>query len=111
VEARAGREGKGVWGKGIPAPPERWVAGGSAARSAALKISVRIFAEKGSDFIQDRQPICKVFVFRLARGFAPRFGGRIFKQFPSEPIFFRPKGERKAAIIPPQAELPKSDIK
>ena len=22
-KARAGREGKGVWGKGIPAPPER----------------------------------------------------------------------------------------
>ena len=23
AQARAGREGKGVWGKGIPAPPER----------------------------------------------------------------------------------------
>jgi len=52
------------------------------------------------------QPISKVLVSRLARGFAPRFGGRIFKQFPNEPILFRPKSERKAAIF-----LPKSDYK
>jgi len=70
------------------------------------KFGVGIFAEKSSDFVQDRQPICKVCVCRLARGFAPRFGKRIFKQFPNEPIFFRPKGERKAAIF-----LPKSDYK
>ena len=101
VEARAGREGKEVWGKGIPAPPERKLS----------KFSVWIFLEKSSDFVQDRQPSCKVCVSRLARGFAPRFGGQIFKQFPNEPIIFRPSGERKATIIPPQAELPKSDIK
>jgi len=45
VEARAGREGKGVRRKGIPAPPER----------NFLEISIRIFFEKGSDFVQDRQ--------------------------------------------------------
>ena len=44
-KARAGREGKGVWGKGIPAPPERNFS----------KIGVRIFFEKSSDFVQDRQ--------------------------------------------------------
>jgi len=101
VEARAGREGKGVRGKGIPAPPERKLS----------KFSVWIFFEKSSDFVQDRQPICKTLVSRLARGFAPRFGGRIFKKFPNEPILFRPSGERKTAIIPPQAELSKNDIK
>jgi len=47
------------------------------------KVSVGIFSEKSSDFVQDRQPICKVSVSRLARGFAPRFGKRIFKQFPA----------------------------
>ena len=46
VEARAGREGKGVWGKGIPAPPERNFS----------EISIWIFFEKSSDFVQDRQP-------------------------------------------------------
>ncbi|MGB2762470.1 MAG: hypothetical protein WBC21_02915, partial [Minisyncoccales bacterium] len=56
------------------------------------EISVGIFAEKSSDFVQDRQPICKVCVFRLVRGFAPRFGKRIFKQFPNEPIFFVAEG-------------------
>ena len=74
-------------------PPERKLS----------KFSVRIFAEKSSDFVQDRQPLCKVCVSRLARGFAPRFGKRIFKQFPNEPIFFRPKGKRKAAIFCPKA--------
>jgi len=67
------------------------------------EISVGIFAEKSSDFVQETQPICKVCVSRLARGFAPRFGGRIFKQFPNEPILFRPKGESKAAIFCPKA--------
>jgi hypothetical protein len=67
------------------------------------KVSVGIFAEKSSDFVQKSQPICKVLVSRLARGFAPRFGGRIFKQFPNEPILFRPKGESKAAIFCPKA--------
>ena len=42
VQARAGREGKGVWEKGIPAPPERKFS----------KISVRIFLKKSSDFVQ-----------------------------------------------------------
>ena len=103
-QARAGREGKGVGGKGIPAPPERKLS----------KVSVRIFSEKSSDFVQDRQPICKVLVSRLARGGVypayslllcgtPRFGGQIFKQFPNEPILFRPKGESKAAIFCPKA--------
>ena len=56
------------------------------------KVSVWIVAEKSSDIIQETQPFCKVCVFRLARGGvypayslllceAPRFGGRIFKQF------------------------------
>ena len=67
------------------------------------EISVGIFSEKSSDFVQETQPICKVSVSRLARGFAPRFGGRIFKQFPNEPILFRPKGESKAAIFCPKA--------
>jgi hypothetical protein len=77
-------------------PPERKLS----------KVSVRIFFEKSSDFVQDRQPICKVCVFRLARGFAPRFGKRIFKQFPNEPIFLSPEGR-------PQSDnfLPKSDYK
>ena len=76
-------------------PPERKL----------LKFSIGIFAEKSSDFVQDRQPICKVCVFPLARGFASRsrqFGGqvgkRIFKQFPNEPIFFfarRAKAKRQ----------------
>ena len=85
-------------------PPERKLS----------KVSVRIFFEKSSDFVQDRQPICKVCVFPLARGGvypayslllcgAPRFGGQIFKQFPNEPILFRPKGESKAAIFCPKA--------
>jgi len=69
------------------------------------KVSVRIFSEKSSDFVQDRQPICKVSVSCLAQGFAPRFGKRIFKQFPNEPIFFRPKGERKTAIYSAQNRL------
>ena len=34
------------------------------------EISVGIFAEKSSDFVQETQPICKVCVSRLARGFA-----------------------------------------
>jgi hypothetical protein len=72
------------------------------------KFSVRIFAKKSSDFVQDRQPHCKVSFSCLARGFAPRFGGRIFKQFPNEPILFRPKGESKAAIYPPKADCPKA---
>ena len=59
-------------------PPERKLS----------KFSVGIFAEKSSDFVQDRQPICKVSASRLARGLVPRFGKRIFKQFPNEPIFF-----------------------
>jgi len=41
AKARAGREGKGVWGKGIPAPPERNFS----------KVGVGIFAEIRSDFI------------------------------------------------------------
>ena len=44
-EARAGREGKGVWGKGIPAPPERKFS----------KVGVWILSKIGSDFIQDIQ--------------------------------------------------------
>ena len=46
-KARAGREGKGVWGKGIPAPPERKLS----------KVSVWIFVKKGSDFNQKAPPI------------------------------------------------------
>jgi len=92
-KARAGREFIFPTPLFLPAPPERKLS----------KFSVGIFAEKSSDFVQDRQPICKVCVFPLARGFAPRFGGQIFKQFPNEPILFRPKGESKAAIFCPKA--------
>ena len=77
-------------------PPERKLS----------KFSVRIFFEKSSDFVQDRQPICKVSVSRLARGFAPRFGKRIFKQFPNEPIFFSPEGRTQSGNF-----LPKNDYK
>ena len=88
-------------------PPERKLS----------KFSVRIFSEKSSDFVQDRQPSCKVCVSRLARGgvypakggaprsrqFGGQVGGRIFKQFPNEPIllrkfFFSEKFPCKAAI-------------
>jgi len=41
AQARAGREGKGVWGKGIPAPPERF-----------LEIGVGIFLVMSSNFFQ-----------------------------------------------------------
>ena len=37
--ARAGREGKGVWGKGIPVPPER-----------ILEIGVGVFLKMSSNF-------------------------------------------------------------
>jgi len=100
-KARAGREGKGVWGKGIPAPPERKMS----------KVGVGIFAEKSSDFVQKRQPISKVCVSRLARGFAPRFGKRIFKQFPIESTFFARGAKAKRQFIPTMSGLPKSDIK
>jgi hypothetical protein len=73
-----------------------------------LEISVGIVFEKSSNFVQDRQPICKVSVSRLARGFAPRYGGRIFRQFPNKSIFFRPKGESKTAIYPPKTDCPKA---
>jgi len=56
--------------------------------------------------IVPRQPISKVLVSRLARGFAPRFGKRIFKQFPNEPIFFSPEGRTQSGNF-----LPKSDYK
>jgi len=58
AQARAGREGKGVWGKGIPAPPERF-----------LEIGVGIFLKIGSDFNQKIPPVWsfRVFwTFRLA---------------------------------------------
>ena len=86
VEARAGREFLFPRPLFLLAPPERNFS----------KIGVRIFLEKSSDFVQDRQPSCKVLVSRLARGFAPRFGGRIFKQFPNEPIFFSPEGRTQS---------------
>jgi hypothetical protein len=43
-KSEGGQKEKGVWGKGIPAPPER----------NFLEIDVRIFFEKSSDFIQER---------------------------------------------------------
>ena len=46
-QARAGREGKGGWGKGIPAPPERKFS----------EIGVGIFPKKGSDFVQKTQQL------------------------------------------------------
>jgi len=47
-KARAGREFIFPTPLFLPAPPERKLS----------KIGVRIFAEKSSDFVQDRQPIC-----------------------------------------------------
>jgi len=94
-EARAGREFIFPTPLFLPAPPERKLS----------KFSVRIFLEKSSDFVQDRQPICKVCVSRLARGFAPRFGGRIFKQFPNEPIFFSPEGRTQSGNFSAQKRL------
>ena len=58
-KARAGREFIFPIPLFLPAPPERKL----------LKFSVGIFAEKSSDFVQDRQPSCKVCVSLLARGF------------------------------------------
>ena len=95
-KARAGREFIFPTPLFLPAPPDRKFS----------KVSVRIFAEKSSDFVQDRQPICKVCISRLARGFAPRFGKRIFKQFPNEPIFCPAEGGTQIGNF-----LPKSDYK
>jgi len=63
----------------LPAPPERWVAGGSAAWNAALKVSVRIFAEIGSDFVQYAEPVRTRQGKRLA---APPLGAPICQYFP-----------------------------
>jgi hypothetical protein len=67
VEARAGREGKGVRGKGIPAPPERNFS----------EIGARIFLEKvrilfriGSQFLN--------FAFPASLGASPRLLSKIF---------------------------------
>ncbi|MBU0723057.1 hypothetical protein KKH46_02480 [Patescibacteria group bacterium] len=73
------------------------------ADEARRLVLVQISLEKSSDFVQDRQPICKVCVSRLARGFAPRFGGRIFKQFPNEPIFCPAKGGTQSDNFLPKA--------
>ena len=94
-KARAGREFIFPTPLFLPAPPDRKFS----------KVSVRIFSEKSSDFVQDRQPICKVSVSRLARGFAPRFGERIFKQFPNEPIFFSPEGRTQSSNFSAQKRL------
>ena len=109
-EARAGPEGETSFPYGVnkilafclPRSKPKALLWGPPERKLS-KVTVRIFAEKSSDFVQDRQPVYKVCVSRLARGFAPRFGRRIFKQFPNEPILFRPKGDRKAAIFCPKA--------
>jgi len=70
------------------------------------KVSVRIFAEKSSDFVQDRQPICTKRVFRLALAYGSGFGKRIFKQFPNESIFCPAEGGTQSGNF-----LPKSDYK
>ena len=100
-KARAGREFLFPEPLFLPAPPERKLS----------KFSVRIFAEKSSDFVQKRQPISIFSVSRLARGFAPRFGKRIFKQFPIESTFFARGAKAKRQFIPTMSGLPKSDIK
>ncbi len=98
-KARAGREFLFPEPLFLPAPPERKLS----------EISVGIFAEEGSDFIQKRQQDCKVSVSRLARGFAPRFGGRIFKQFPNEPIFFSPEVRKQSGNLSRQSrDCPKA---
>jgi len=53
-----------------------------------LKAGIRILPKIGSDFGQDKQPINKVFVSRIARGFASCFGKCIFQQFPKVFIFY-----------------------
>jgi hypothetical protein len=98
ANARAGRAFPFPVPLFLPAPPER----------NFLEISIRIFFEKGSDFIQDRQPICKISVSRLARGCAPRFGGRIFKQFPNEPIFFALRANAKRQLFRRRRNCPKA---
>jgi hypothetical protein len=116
----------------LPAPPERWVVGGSAARSAALKVSIWIFAEKGSDFVQYAEPFRTRQGKRLAASplgapicqyFPRHFGDH--KNFPLpqnavrrakhgangnlQPILFLPpKAESKAIIYPPKADCPKA---
>ena len=94
-KARAGREFIFPIPLFLPAPPERKL----------LKFSVGIFAEKSSDFVQDRQPICKVCVSRLALAFGSGFGRRIFKQFPNEPIFFSPEGRTQSGNFSAQKRL------
>ena len=77
-------------------PPERnFQKSASGFSRKKVRPSSRNFVSlRGRDFVQDRQPICKVSVSRLARGFAPRFrqfggqvGKRIFKQFPRVFVF------------------------
>ena len=55
ANARAGRAFLSPLPPFLPAPPERWAVGGSAALRAALKVCIRIFAEKSSDFVQSSE--------------------------------------------------------
>ena len=77
VKARAGREFLFPEPFFFPAPPERKIS----------EISVGIFAEKSSDFIQETQPFRKVSASRL--------GGRIFKQFQTSQSFFARRAKAK----------------
>jgi DNA invertase Pin-like site-specific DNA recombinase len=81
-----------------------------ALRGLASKVNIRIFFEKGSDFVQERQPdrmfwkICRK-RWRLAPP-AAALGGEIM------PIFYARLWRASKVIIlnPPQADLPKSDM-
>jgi len=60
AQAGAGRKGKGVWGKGIPAPPERIFS----------EIDIGIFPKKGSNFNQKTQLIKKSpYILQVGRFF------------------------------------------
>jgi hypothetical protein len=73
----------GGWGAGGQPPPKE------------SKIRLGIFSEINSDFIQNRQPISIKRIFRRILTGGSGVAHRIFKQFPSEPIFFRQKANAK----------------
>ncbi len=112
------------------ATPSRWA--GCRACGAALEVSIRIFAEKSSNFVQNTEPNC---MFKESRLGASRLGGQICQYFPRifernknlslpqnavrrakhganeclQPIFFLArKGELQSDNYPPKADCPKA---
>jgi len=72
-----------------------WGAGGGQPPPKESEIRLRIFLEKSSDFIQNGQPTSNRRIFRRILTGGSGLADRIFKQFPSEPIFFRLKANAK----------------